>query len=391
MKASKRISTLNAAGSDGWEILYAARDMRRAGQTVLDLTVGDHDRITPDLILDEMIGSARGGHTGYADVAGIPALRDAIAARVEARTGVPTHRENVLVTPGGQAGLFGSFMATLDPGDTALFIDPHYATYPGTIRAASGISHSIAARPEAGFQPEMRDLESAPEAKVLLMNTPNNPTGVVYSAATMNTLAGFAKARDLWVISDEVYDGQVWEGAHISMRALPEMAERTLVVGSLSKSHVMTGSRLGWVVGPAGIVSHLANLATNTTYGVPGYIQDAAVVALVEGDGIEAELTATYRARRDLALKVVAGFNGITAVPSAGAMYVMLDIRSTAMSGREFAARLIDAHDIAVMPGESFGAAAAGHLRIALTRDACTLETALRTLARFAEEIRDAA
>ncbi len=384
---SHRIRTLNDGGSDGWEIVYRARALRAAGEVVLDLTIGDHDRITPKLILDAMDASARGGHTGYADVPGIPALREAVAARATAQTGVPTGPENVLITAGGQAALFASFTACLDPGDTGLYIDPHYATYPGTIRAVAGVPFAIQSRAEAGFQPEREDLETAPPARALLINSPNNPTGVVYTRETMETIASFAVERNLWLISDEVYDTQVWSGAHLSPRALPDMQDRVLVVGSMSKSHVMTGSRLGWIIAEEAMIDHLADLLVTTTYGVPGYIQDAAVVALTEGERIEIEVAETYRRRKDLALGVLARSNRLSVVPPEGAMYVMVDIRATGLSGDAFADRLLDTHRIAVMPGESFGAASAGHIRIALTTSDDRLEEALGTLVTFAEAL----
>jgi len=176
----------------------------------------------------------------------------------------------------------------------------------------------------------------------------------------------------------------VWEGAHLSPRALPGMAERTLVVGSMSKSHAMTGSRCGWIVGPEEAISHLINLATHTTYGVPGFIQDAARFALDQGADLEEEIAAPFRRRRALAQEVLAGQNAVRQVPSQGAMYLMLDIRATGMSGEAFAGALLDAHRIAVMPGESFGAAAAGHVRVAMTIDDDRFAAALATLCDFA-------
>ncbi len=387
MNPSARVAGINGAGgSDGWEILYQARRLRRQGVPVLDLTVGDHDWTTDTALIDVMAASARGGNTGYASVPGAPDLRAAIAARVQTHTGVPTAPENVVVTPGGQAALFAALMATLDPGDTALLLDPHYATYPGTVRSASGIPVVLPTRAEAGFQPEAPVLEAAPAAQALLINSPNNPSGAVYSAQTMAEIAAFAQTRDMWVISDEVYDGQVWEGTHLSARAVPGLAGRCLVVGSLSKSHAMTGWRLGWVVGPAEVIAMIADLATNTTYGVPGFIQDAALAALTEGDAIEAAVVETYRQRRAAVLAALSGQNTVGVVPAQGGMYVMLDIRDTGRSGTAFAQALFDQHRVAAMPGESFGAACAGHLRVALTRPADELVTAMETLVRFAKE-----
>jgi arginine:pyruvate transaminase len=387
MQISDRITGLLGGGSDGWDVFNKARAMIADGVAVTELTIGEHDIRTAAPILQDMHRAALDGHTGYAAIAGITALRDKIAERVAERTGVPTTRDNVLITPGGQSALYASHFAVCDAGDKALFIDPFYATYPGTLRGVNAQPVAIQARAEDAFQPRAADIAAqAAGARSLLINTPNNPTGVVYSRATLEGIAGICHDHDLWLISDEVYDTQVWEGEHLSPRALPGMAERTLVVGSMSKSHAMTGSRIGWVVGPEEIVSHMINLATHTTYGVPGFIQDAALFALNQGEGFEAGIAEPFRRRRALAQQVLAEQNTVALVPAQGAMYLMLDIRSTGMSGEQFANALLDAHHIATMPGESFGQAAAGHLRVAMTIEDGAFETALRTLCQFAQE-----
>ena len=336
-----------------------------------------------------MAASARGGATGYAAVPGIPALRAAIARRVAARTGVPTASANVMVTAGGQAALFAALKATCDPGNSALIVDPYYATYPGTVRAAGARPVAVPADPTAGFQPAAPHLHRAAAAasggaRALVVNTPNNPTGAVYDDETLAAIAGTCAAHDLWLISDEVYDSQVWEGVHRSPRAVPGMAARTLVVGSLSKSHAMTGSRLGWVIGPPAIVASMIDLSTHTTYGVPGYIQDAGLHALSMGPAFEDRIAAPFRRRRGVVLEALSGQGVVRAVPAAGAMYVMLDIRATGLSGTAFAEALLEVEAIAVMPGESFGQAAAGHLRLALTRPDAELADAVARLVRFA-------
>ncbi|MEM9551696.1 MAG: pyridoxal phosphate-dependent aminotransferase [Pseudomonadota bacterium] len=388
MKLSQRITGLTGGGSDGWDVFYRARAMVAAGEEVTELTIGEHDIRTSPHILAAMDASARGGHTGYAMVPGVKELRDVVAARVQSRTGVPTSAANVLITPGGQAGLFASHHASCDDGDVALFIDPYYATYPGTIRGVGAVPRAVAARPEHAFQPQEADLAAAASgARSLLINSPNNPTGVVYAQATLDGIARVATDHDLWLISDEVYDSQVWEGAHISPRSLPGMVDRTLVVGSMSKSHAMTGSRCGWVVGPEDVIAHMITLATHTTYGVPGFVQDAAIFALGQGQELEAEIAAPFRRRRALAKQILAGQNAVRLITAQGAMYLMLDLRTTGLSGEEFADRLLTAHRIAVMPGESFGAAAAGHIRVAMTVDDDRFEDALRILVRFASEL----
>jgi arginine:pyruvate transaminase len=392
--ASHRIRSLLGGEADGWAVFLKARRMIAEGQPVLELTIGEHDIGTDAAILDEMHRAARAGHTGYAAVPGIPALRDRIAARLTAASGVPTTRDNVLVTPGGQAGLFAAHHAALDPGDAGLMIDPYYATYPGTIRAVGGRPVAVAARPENGFQPTPDDISKAAQdsgARSLLINSPNNPTGAVYGAETLDGIARVAQAHDLWVISDEVYDSQVWTGSHLPFAGRPGMAERTLTVGSMSKSHAMTGSRLGWVAGPAEVIADMIQLATHTTYGVAGFIQEAALFALDQGPGAERDVAAPFRKRRDALMDRLAQQQVLRAVPPEGAMYVMVDVRGTGMTGDGFAEALLDQAHVAVMPGESFGAAAAGHVRVALTLPDAAFETALDRLFAFAAERAQAA
>lgn len=388
MQLSRTITGLTGGGSDGWDLFLKARRMIAEGTGVIELTIGEHDIRTAPAILEAMHEAARAGHTGYASVPGTPALRQTVARRIAERTGVPTTPANVIITPGGQAGLFAAHTAVCDDGDRALFIDPYYATYPGTIRAVGAVPVPVPTRSRDSFQPDPAEIATrAGGARSLLVNSPNNPTGVVYSRATLEGIARTCIEHDLWLISDEVYDTQVWEGEHISPRSLPGMEERTLVIGSMSKSHAMTGSRIGWIVGPEDAISHLVTLATHTTYGVPGYIQDAAVFALGQGAALEREIAAPFRRRRKIALDVLEGQNVVRALPSGGAMYVMLDIRATGLTGDAFADRLLERHHIAVMPGESFGKAAAGHVRVAMTVDDDAFGTALARLVHFAQEI----
>jgi|TARA_B110000908_G_scaffold15175_1_gene17330 arginine:pyruvate transaminase len=386
MKLSNRITGILGDGSDGWEVFLKARAMIKGGIDVTELTIGEHDIRTAAPILQHMHKTALAGHTGYAAVPGTDELRETVAKRVQAQSGVPTRPENVMITPGGQAALFAAHVAVCDAGDTAMYLDPFYATYPGTVRGAGAVPLAIQTRAEDAFQPRASDIEAhAAGAKSLLVNSPNNPTGTVYSRATLESTADVCRRHDLWLISDEVYDTQVWEGEHLSPRALADMAERTLVVGSMSKSHAMTGSRVGWIVGPEAVVESLINLATHTTYGVPGFIQDASTFALNQGPAFEEDIAAPFKRRREIAREIIARQNTVGLIPAQGAMYLMLDIRATDMTGQEFAYALLDAHHIAVMPGESFGEAAAGHVRVAMTIEDSAFAAALETLCGFAE------
>ncbi len=386
MELSRRIQGVVTGGDDGWSIHYRGKAMQEAGEDVLLLSVGDHDIKTDRTILDAMKASMDRGNLGYASVMGSTALRDAIAARVTRRSAVPATRENVIVTPGGQAAIFAAMTAMLDPGESCIILDPYYATFAQTVRAAAGRPIVVETPADQNFQPDIGLIEAAlePDTRAILVNSPNNPTGAVYEAARMEALAALCQRRGVWLISDELYGCQVHDGAFTSARDLPGMADCCLVVGSLSKSHAMTGSRLGWLVGPEAAVGHLGDLATTTTYGLPGFIQDAGLYALTEGDGIEAEIAARYRRRAKAAVAALGNQPAVRAVPPQGGMYLMLDIRATGLSGAEFAERLLEAERIAVMPGESFGKAAAGHLRIALTVPEAALEDALGRIAAFA-------
>ena len=390
MKPSKRIAAITGNGSDGWGVFYKARTMMAQGIHITELTIGEHDIRTDPVILEAMYDAAKGGATGYALITGIPELRAEVATRITAQTGVETTSKNVMITPGGQAGLFAAHMAACDPGDIGVFIDPYYATYPTTLRAASVTPFAISAHAENAFCPTYGDLNTAPAgAKSLLVNSPNNPTGTIYDDKTMNDIARFVRERDMWLVSDEVYDTQIWEGRHTSFRAMEGMAEQTMVVGSLSKSHAMTGSRLGWVIAPEHMIEMINDLATNTTYGVAGFVQQAGLCALRLGPEFEAQIAAPFRSRRDIALNILRDFQDIGVVPPKGAMYMMLDLRKTGLSGEEFALRLLDERHIAVMPGESFGQAAAGHIRVALTIDDDAFAIAFREVCKFAQDLID--
>lgn len=388
MRLSDSIQSITGGGSDGWDVFYRARQMKRAGESVIELTIGEHDETTHPSIMDALDRSLRGGNTGYAAVPGSIGLRAAVADRVQRQTGVPTTADNVIVTTGGQAALFAAHLALLDQGDTGLYLDPYYATYPGGIRSLGAKAVAVPTRAENGFLPAREDLERlAPGARSLLINSPNNPTGVVYPRETLQMIADVCRAHDIGLVSDEVYDTMVWEGTHISPRALPGMADHCFVIGSMSKSHAMTGWRVGWIIGPQEAIARILDLSTINTYGVPGFIQDAAEYALREGADIERDVAEVFRRRLALVRPLIEAQSIVRMTTAQGAMYLMLDVRATGLSGEAFANRLLDAEGIAVMPGESFGTSAAGHIRVALTVADKDLARAIARLLDFAKTL----
>ncbi len=285
--------------------------------------------------------------------------------------------EEIIATPGGQAALFAAVQATLDPGKHAIVVAPYYATYPGTFRAAGAGFTVVEARAEDGFQPDPAAIERAIErnTRAILINTPNNPTGAVYTRENLEGIADICRRHDLWLLSDEVY-WTIAHGEHVSPRSLPGMAERTLVINSMSKSHGMTGWRIGWLTGPKPLITLLISLNLVSTYGLPDFVSRAAIEAL-ENDWGVAEIARIYDTRRLAFLDAIRGINGVTVRGSEGGMYVMLDIRTIEPDDEAFAWSLLEAEKVAVMPGSSFGDAAAGCIRISL----CQPEEVLREAA----------
>ena len=388
VQLSEKFRRQVGGSTDPWEPYYTARRMAESGIPVVELTIGDHDVRTDHSILEAMYSSARRGSTGYTVVRGIETLRAAVAQRVEDRTGVPTSPENVLITCGAQSGLLASHVATLNPGDVALFTSPYYPLYPGVIRVAGGRGVEIPTSPENAFSLDAAAVDAVADgARTLLLNTPNNPTGAVYSRQALERVAEVAQRRGLWVISDEVYETQVWEGEHFSIRAVGGMPERTIVLGSMSKGHAMTGSRIGWMVVPEEVAPEFDELLTIMNFGVPEFIQSAALFALEQSREIEEKVAAPFARRRKLALDILARQQFVGHVPPAGAMYIMLDIRNTGLDSVEFAKRLLETELIAVMPGDSFGVAGAGHVRIAMTVGDEVFVDALERVVRFAEAV----
>ncbi len=382
-KPSSRITGIIPSGKDGWEVHFAAMARKQAGEPVIMLSVGDHDFDTPSETVEACVTAVRGGFHHYTQLPGIPALRAAMA-KVSARcTGVATEKDEVIATPGGQAALYAAVQATLDPGAHAVVVAPYYATYPGTFRAAGADFTVVETRAEAGFQPDAAAIEAAvrPNTRAILINTPNNPTGAVYNSKSLEGIADICRRHDLWLMSDEVY-WTLGGDEHVSPRALPGMAERTLVINSMSKSHGMTGWRIGWLTGPKELIRLAVDLNLVTTYGLTDFVSRAATQALENDFGVEA-IAGRYAARRTAFLREVAGLNHITVRGSEGGMYVMLDVRAVEPDCEAFAWAFLEAENVAVMPGASFGDAAAGHIRISLCQPEPVLAEAAARLKRF--------
>ncbi len=387
-KISSRISGIIPSGKDGWEVHFAAMARKQAGEPIIMLSVGDHDFDTPSQTVEACVNAVTGGFHHYTQLPGIPALRAAMAKVSTRCTGVETEVAEVIATPGGQAALYAAVQAVLDPGSHAIVVSPYYATYPGTFRAAGASFTVVETRAEDGFQPDAAAIEKAVQAdtRAILINTPNNPTGAVYSHTSLEAIADICRRHDLWLLSDEVY-WTLGGREHISARSLPGMAERTLVINSMSKSHGMTGWRIGWLTGPRDLIRRAVDLNLVTNYGLNDFVSRAATQALENDYGVE-EIAQRYAARRQAFLKEVAGLNHITVRGSEGGMYVMLDIRAVEPDCEAFAWGFLENEKVTVMPGSSFGEAAAGHIRISLCQPEPILAEAATRLKRFVASYR---
>ncbi|MBN9071283.1 MAG: pyridoxal phosphate-dependent aminotransferase [Rhizobiales bacterium] len=384
--ASSRIRGILPSGKDGWEVHFTAHARKEAGEDIIMLSVGDHDFPTPAETVEACVTALREGHHHYTELAGLPRLRAAMAKISTRATGVATGPEDVVATPGGQAALYAAVQGVLDPGDHAVVVAPYYATYPGTFRAAGADFSVVETEARNGFQPDAEAVRAALRAntRAVLINSPNNPTGAVYTRRSLEALAALCVERDLWLLSDEVYWTLGGE-AHLSPRALPGMVERTLVINSMSKSHGMTGWRLGWLTGPASFIALAIGLNLVTTYGLTDFVSRAAIEALENDYGV-AEIAARYAARRTAFLDALRGQNDLVVRGSEGGIYAMVDIRAVEAHCEKFAWALLDAEKVAVMPGASFGDAAKGHIRISLCQPEPVLREAAARLRRFASE-----
>jgi arginine:pyruvate transaminase len=389
MRFSPLVERIAGKGAGAWKIHFAAERQRAAGRDVIFLTVGDPDQAPPSAVIEATVDSLRGHRTGYAPILGYPEIRAAIAARFAKRTGTPCTIENVVIVPGTQAGLYCALQCLAGPGDEVIVPEPMYATYEAVGGASGAKLVNIPLRSENGFHPDLDVLAKAvtPRTRMIWINSPHNPTGAVLDPVEMEAIAALCRKHDLWLLSDEVYEDLAFARPHLSPRSLPGMAERTVVVSSLSKSHAIPGFRLGWMIGPPALTPHLFNLLLCTLYGGPPFIQDGALVAL-RGELPEvAALHEDYRRRATLMSDTLVVAPNCRVVRPEGGMFVLLDVRGSGLGSEEFAERLLESEGVAVLPCDGFGPSAVGHLRISLTVDDARLKDAGERIVRLARQL----
>ncbi len=378
---------LAGLGSAKWLMHERARRMKQAGEPVLALTIGEPDVATPLAYIEAAAAAMHAGRTGYSNGRGEPALLRALAAKYTRRSGREIGTDRVLCLPGTQTVLYAIMRTLVGPGDEVLTGDPLYATYEGVVASAGGNMVTVPLRPEHGFRMQAADLAAkiTPRSRVLLINSPHNPTGAVLSAAEIAALAAVAVAHDLWIVADEVYEELVYAGVRFASPLDDQGLEgRVIVASSISKSHAAPGFRSGWCVGPAEFCQRMLPISETMLFGSQPFIADMTALAVSAPSPVAAGMAARYAARAKAMAAALDGVAGLRVhLPQAG-MFALIDVRATGLSGDAFACALLDATYVAVMPGESFGASLAGWLRISLTQsDAVTAEACAR-IAGFA-------
>ncbi len=383
MKYAALVERIAGDGADAWLTHHEARLARERGEDVILLSVGDPDRDTPPEVVARAVASLHAGDTHYTVAAGRQALRAAVADLHRRRTRQAVDVANVLFLSGAQNALFTASMCLAGPGDEVLALEPLYPTYPATIEVSGARLIRVPADSATGFRLDTRALEAAitPRTRAIFFATPNNPSGVILSEAEMAAIAALARRHSLWIVADEVYAGIAPGGCVPSLAAI--LPEQVVTIGSLSKSHAMTGWRAGWLVGPPALIAHAESLIMCMLFGLPGFIQEAALAALAQSADAEAAMREFCATRRDLLLAGLADVPELRCtVPDAG-MFLLVDVRGTGLSGYQFMRGLYESERVSVLDGGAFGAATSGFVRIFFGLDLEVLAEACRRIRRF--------
>ena len=384
MKLATRMSRLGT--ETAFEVLVRARALEATGMDVIHLEVGEPDFDTPANVVEAGVQALRDGWTNYGPSAGQPELRQVIVDYINRARGLNYGPENVVVTPGGKPIMFFAILALLEAGDDAIYPDPGFPIYRSMIDFVGARAIPAPLREANDFRLDVDELETliTPRTKLLIINSPANPTGGVLERSDLERIAQLAVAHDLIVLADEIYAEILFEGEHVSIATFPGMKERTIILDGFSKTYSMTGWRLGYGVMPEELAGLISKLMVNSVSCTSSATQRAGIEALTGPQDAVKEMVAAFERRRDL---IVAGLNeipGITCRTPKGAFYVFPNISGTGMSSKEFADTLLTEHGVAALSGTAFGEHGEGYLRLSYANSEENLRRALVRIAAAA-------
>jgi arginine:pyruvate transaminase len=385
MKYASLVERLQGKRTSAWEIHHAAQVARARGEDVIVLSVGDPDFATPEPIVERAVEALRAGDTHYTAVVGREPLRAAIAQEHTRTSGRTVGAENVMLCAGAQNGIFASSLCLCESGDEVIVPEPLYLTYEACVRSSGATLVPVPVDPARGFHLDCDALAAAitPRTKAIFFATPCNPTGVVMPRADLERIAQLAREHDLWVLSDEVYADLTFEREHISIASLDGMAERTVTIASLSKSHAMAGWRVGWVIGPEALIGHLGRLALCMLYGLPGFIQEAALTAFEQKAQIVAEMREVYQRRRDIVYERLSRVPGLRCLLPEAGMFMMVDVSGCGLDTVDFTWQLFGAQGVSLLDASAFGETANGFVRLGFVVEESRLAEACDRIAAF--------
>ncbi len=383
MKIADRMTTIGTEGA--FEISARARALEATGRSIIHLQVGEPDFDTPANVREAAKRALDAGETHYAPFMGVMALREAIAEDVTRRKSFPADPANVIVGVGGKMIMFWTSFCLLQPGDEAIVPDPGYPIYESSARLAGAKAVPLPVREERQFRLDLDELRSlvTDRTRLLVVNTPANPTGGVLTRADLAAIAELAVERDLWVLSDEIYSRIIYEGQHISLATFPGMAERTILLDGFSKAFAMTGWRLGYGVLPPALVGPFGKLAINSISNAATFNQIGAIEALRGPQEAVEAMVAEFRARRDLIVDGLNAIPGIRCHRPSGSFYVFPNVAGTGLRGADLYERLLTEAGVCVLPGTAFGDLATDFIRISYANSRENLAEALRRIDAF--------
>jgi aspartate aminotransferase len=357
----------DAAPSPTLAVSEKARNLKAQGIDVVDLGGGDPDFITPENIRKAAADAMNAGDTHYVASNGTPALKKAIAAKLKTDNDLAYDPSEIIVTPGGKQALFEAVLAIVEPGVDVMIIEPAWVSYQPMVELAGGNVVHVGLNPDDNWKITREILEASytPNSRALMVNSPNNPTGRVLEDAEFDAIVGFAKAHDLLVLTDEMYEKIIYDGrTHRSIAAYPDMWERTLTFNGLSKAYAMTGWRVGYVAGPKAFINEIAKVHSHSVTQATSFAQAGAVAALTGPQDFIGEMVSAWNRRRHLISSGLSAVKGLKLAPAEGAFYGFVDIRETGLDSTTFAANALEQAHVAVVPGVAFGQAGEGHVRL---------------------------